>query len=241
MSAGSLNGSSLSLASLTVGGNVINGGPAVSQTLSVNSNNLSISGGNTVALPQQTLSLVGDSLSISSGNSVSLPQQTLSLVGDSLSISSGNSVSLPQQTLSLVNNNMSISGGNTVAIPQITNISFQTGGIPYTKIDGVLVADGNTTFNQSVGVNSGLSVTGDITAANLRSTTTLNLNCVGELNMNATSGGVAITTPNSIFLNYGSILELSGANSKVPTTGLPPPRLLIPILVNNDVYSLALY
>jgi len=96
------------------------------QSLDINGNELSISNGNTVQLPEQTLDLSGNELSISNGNTVQLPEyqagpgiqifghqisaqdesetnelQTLSLNGDQLSISNGNSVFLPDPSFSL--------------------------------------------------------------------------------------------------------------------------------------------
>lgn len=99
------------------------------QTLSLVGNNLTISSGNTVALPAntdgQTLSLVGSNLTISGGNSVTLPAdsdgQTLTLVGSNLTISGGNTVTLgggtDSQTLTLVGSDLSISNGNTITLP----------------------------------------------------------------------------------------------------------------------------
>lgn len=89
------------------------------QTLSINGNQLSISGGNSVTLP------------ISSGNDADADStneiQSLILNGNSLSISKGNSILLPGdndtnssnelQTLSVNGSNLTISNGNTVAIP----------------------------------------------------------------------------------------------------------------------------
>ena len=75
------------------------------QSLSVNGNQLSITGANTVTLQDndsQTLSMNGSTLSISNGNNVTLldnDQQTLSLSGQNLSISNGNSVTLPTAQL----------------------------------------------------------------------------------------------------------------------------------------------
>lgn len=74
-----------------------------SQSLSISGSNLSISGGNTVALPtgtdSQNLSISGSNLSISGGNTVALPtgtdSQNLSISGSTLTISGGNSVTLP--------------------------------------------------------------------------------------------------------------------------------------------------
>lgn len=73
---------------------------ASKQTLGISGNTLSISGGNSITLPNQlqTLSNSGNTISISGGNSITLPEsdnQTLSVSGTTLSISGGNSVTLP--------------------------------------------------------------------------------------------------------------------------------------------------
>jgi hypothetical protein len=71
---------------------------AAPQDISIASNNLSISGGSTVAIPQQTLSVASNNLSISDGNTVAIPQQTLSILGNALTVSDGNTVTLPIPT-----------------------------------------------------------------------------------------------------------------------------------------------
>ena len=80
-----------------------------------------------VSIDDQTLSLNNNSLSISGGNSVTLPSgsdnQTLSFNSstNNLSISGGNSVNLPantdNQTLSINNNTLTIINGNSVVLP----------------------------------------------------------------------------------------------------------------------------
>ncbi len=104
------------------------------QTLSVTGNNLSISNGNTIALPPdadsnptnefQNLSVTGHTVSISNGNSVSFPPDTLVVIGNTLSISNGNTITLPPdadnnpanelQNLSIVGDSMHITSGNSV-------------------------------------------------------------------------------------------------------------------------------
>lgn len=107
------------------------------QTLSIVGQDLSISEGNTVALPgdnwgTQTAAsdatLNGDG---TSGNPLGVvgdltDDQTLSLVGDNLSILNGNTVNIggtDDQTLSVAGSNLSISNGNTVAIPSIWSLN----------------------------------------------------------------------------------------------------------------------
>jgi len=115
------------------------------QSLSINDGNLSISGANSVTLPDglidednQTLSIAGNQLSISGGNSVNLTDnvndadadptneiQQLNLNGNTLELSqSGGAIDLSavtnntdNQTLSISGNTLSISGGNSVFIP----------------------------------------------------------------------------------------------------------------------------
>jgi len=90
------------------------------QTLSVNSDQLSISGGNSVTLPTGTTYTAGTGIGISGGvisntgdadNNISNELQTLSVSGDQLSISSGNSVTLPTGTTYTAGTGISISGG----------------------------------------------------------------------------------------------------------------------------------
>ena len=120
--------------------------PTDLQQLSLRGNKLSISGGNSVTLPEyddisvksriedlenrvdkdnQELSIVYDKLSIKNGNTVTLPKfnQNLNLSGRTLSISGGNSVTIPsdKQTISKNGNKIVLSnGGGEVDIPTAT-------------------------------------------------------------------------------------------------------------------------
>jgi hypothetical protein len=101
------------------------------QTLSIIGHDLTISEGNTVALPgddwgtqavvsNSSLSGNGTSGSPLSVNGDLTDDQTLTLAGDNLSISNGNAVNIgsaDNQTLSVVGNNLSISNGNQVSLP----------------------------------------------------------------------------------------------------------------------------
>lgn len=124
------------------------------QTLNLVGSTLSISGGNSIELPEfvntdnqsvDIFSLVDNKLSISLERDGVLPfvvnldqyldntdNQTLTLVGSTLSISGGNSVELQSftdtddQTLALANDNLSISEGNTVSLsPYLDNTDNQ--------------------------------------------------------------------------------------------------------------------
>ncbi len=129
------------------------GGGGGNQTLYILGQTLSITGGNTVLLPdkdQQTLSLAGLNLSISNGNTITLPvqpdadNQNLSISGQNLTISGGNTVVLPdkdQQTLSLAGQNLSISNGNTITLPIQPEYDNQTLSISGQNLS---ISGGNT-------------------------------------------------------------------------------------------------
>jgi hypothetical protein len=127
---------------------LFNGSPVggSNQSLSIAGYNLSISGGNTVPLPQQSLSISGNNLSITDGNTIALPTnaQSLSLTGNTLAISGGNSVSLAAyvntdaQTLALVGSVLSISNGNSVTLPSSTAQTLSISGSDLT------ISGGNT-------------------------------------------------------------------------------------------------
>lgn len=116
------------------------------QNLSVVGNNLSISNGNTVALPPdadsnpinelQNLSITGDSLHITNGNAVYLSGsidldasptnelQNLSITNGTVTISNGNNIHLPDssatnelQNLNIANGTLSITNGNNIHLP----------------------------------------------------------------------------------------------------------------------------
>ena len=135
------------------------------QNLSVVGSNLSISGGNTIALPPdadnnplnelQNLSITGDSLHISSGNSIYLSGavdldasplneiQNLSLNGDSLKISMGNNVVFPHDN-------------DRDSINEIQNLSLVGKVISLSKSNSIILADNDSTNEiQSLTLNQG--------------------------------------------------------------------------------------
>jgi hypothetical protein len=114
---------------------------AAPQTLTLSGQTLSISGGNSVTLPDQDtdaqqLSISGNVVSLTNGGSVTLPTtaapvpQTLSISGNTVSLSGGGgSVLVPDndaQTLSLSGNTLSIAGGNSVTLPAGATPVFAT-------------------------------------------------------------------------------------------------------------------
>jgi len=128
------------------------------QNLSIVGSNLTISGGNTVALPggsdSQTLTLVGSDLTISGGNTVTLgggtDSQTLTLVGQDLTILNGNTITLPvgggsdSQTLTFVGNNLTITGGNTV---DLTSLEDDADANPTNEIQTLSLVGGDLTIS----------------------------------------------------------------------------------------------
>jgi hypothetical protein len=141
------------------------------QNLQLSTDQLSISGGNAVTLPDasstnelQTLGLTGGALTISLGNSVTLPDasatneiQTLGLNGASLSISSANTVTLPDasstneiQTLGVNGQILSISSANSVTLPvqslSLAGTTLSISGANSVVLGGVYSASGEHFF-----------------------------------------------------------------------------------------------
>jgi hypothetical protein len=102
----------------------VNAPAATTQSLSISSNTLSISGANSVTLPAQTVITASTNIIIAGSApnyTLSSPSQTMSISGNTLTISGGNAVTLPispdAQTLSISSNTLSISGGNSIILP----------------------------------------------------------------------------------------------------------------------------
>jgi hypothetical protein len=128
--------------SLSNGGGSVTVTDADAQTLTLNGSNLSISNGNTIALPTGTTYTAGSGIAINgntiSANDVSATNeiQTISKTGNTISLSNGGgSVTVTDaQSLSLSGSNLSISNGNTIALPT---------GTTYTAGSGIAI-NGNT-------------------------------------------------------------------------------------------------
>ncbi len=98
------------------------------QTLTLSDNQLTISGGNSITIPNTTYN-AGSGISIS-GNTITNSDpnqfQILSITNDTIYLSNGGFVKIPAQNLSINSNQLTISNGNTVTIPT-TNYDAGTG------------------------------------------------------------------------------------------------------------------
>ncbi len=167
------------------------------QTLSLNGNNLSISNGNSVAIPQssdaQTLSLNGNNLSISNGNSVSLPQTTYS-AGTGINIDANNNIinTAPDQTITLTG-----SGATTV-----------TGTYPNFTIGST---DNNTIYT----AGTGISITANKITNTAPTQWTINANDITYTGGNAVINGVFVgvgggsSSNNDIAVGRGALKDNS--------------------------------
>jgi hypothetical protein len=186
------NGSQWTPATVTGGGG--------SQSLFLSGDNLSISNGNSVTLPDgsatneiQTLSLSGANLSLSNGGgSVALPTGTTYTAGNGINIS-GNSISNAGdlsntneiQTMTLAGNNLALSnGGGSVTLPT---------GATYTAGTGINIA-GNSISNA-----------GDLSNTNEIQTMTLAGN-----NLSLSNGGGSVALPTGITYTAGTGIDISG-------------------------------
>jgi hypothetical protein len=181
---------------------------ADTQTLALNGQQLSISGGNSVTLPPvpapQTLSLSGSSLTISGGNTVALPPvtdaQTLSLSGSTLSISGGNTVALPPapapQTLSLSGSSLTISGGNTITLPAgaADNQQLSKSGNTISLTNGGSVTDADNQSLTLSGAMLGISGGTGVTLPDASSTNELQTLSISGTTLSL-SGGNSVTLP----------------------------------------------
>ena len=188
------------------------------QTLTVNGQNLSISGGNSVILPTdgdgsstneiQTISLTGETLSLSNGGgSVTLQSnavpQTLGISGQNLSISGGNTIVLPTdgdgsatneiQTVSLSGQTLSLSnGGGSVILPT---------GTTYSAGSGIAISTGDVISNTGDSDNDPAN---EIQALSLSGQT-----------ISLSNGGGSVTLPQeaqTLSVN-GQNLTISGGNT----------------------------
>ena len=153
------------------------------QTLTLNNRTISISGGNSITLPEDRDTVYNDTdikrrLTALEGKS-DRDNQSLTVNGNNLSISGGNTVTLPtptpyndadikrrlgvleakrdndNQTLSVSGNTISLSGGNSVTIPQAPVHRFYNGDIPGRAESNTIVTVNKSNFRNPDGIKVG--------------------------------------------------------------------------------------
>lgn len=153
------------------------------QTLTLNNRTISISGGNSITLPEDRDTVYNDTdikrrLTALEGKT-DRDNQSLSVNGNNLSISGGNTVTLPtptpyndaeiksrlgvleakrdndNQTLSVSGNTISLSGGNSVTIPQAPVHRFYNGDIPGRAETSTIVTVNKNNFRNPDGIKVG--------------------------------------------------------------------------------------
>ncbi len=180
------------------------------QALSVAGNTLSISSGNSIALPPdgdsnpsnelQSLSITGDSLHITSGNSVYLSGsvdldasptneiQNLSLSGDSLKISMGNNIVFPHDN-------------DRDSINEIQNLYINNDTIKISKSNFIVLPpnydNDSTNEFQTLSLNQGSLTISNRNTVHLPDSTSSN-----ELqNLSISQDSISITQGNTIYIN----------------------------------------
>ena len=136
------------------------------QTLTINNNTLSISGGNSVTLPndKQTISKQGNKLILSNGGGeVELPVPNTSVPYDDTALKKRVSdlearPDNDKQTLTVNNNTLSISGGNSVTLPSQSIHRFYDGDIPGTADTNSTRTVQKTNFRNPDGIKVGDTV-----------------------------------------------------------------------------------
>jgi hypothetical protein len=139
-------------------------------------------------VPQPTLSIASGSLSITGGNSVALPvAQSASVVSSGAAVTTtlatnSYSINVPQPTLSIASGSISITGGNSVALPTAPTVSgvglaVVTGGPAYTVSVPTLTYNSNgilASGSNSVVITPALTLSGSTLSVG-QTTNTINL------------------------------------------------------------------
>lgn len=165
----------------------------------------------------QTLTLVGQTLSISGGNSVALPagadDQQLSISGNVISLTDGGSVTLPTsvapipQVLGIAGNTISLSGGGgSVTLPAAATATITT------QEEGTNVSTAVTTLN-AVGPNVTMTGTG------ATATITVNVAPVVATGVPATGPAAA---PANLNVRNLAVSTLDEVWEYLPTIGWKP-------------------
>lgn len=214
------------------------------QTLSIAGNNLSITNGNTVAIPQQTLSISGNDLSILNGNTITLPIPNAAdstrltdadndtkvqveesvdediirfdLAGIEKWVMTGNRLE-PQNTLNGVFIGIGAGQANTASwnTGVGTHALTNSTGQHNTAI-GADVLKTNTTgqLNTAIGVNSMILANGSKNTA-VGHSTLANVTGNGNIGIGYTSGSNIITGNNNIAIGYDSEVPSQTADNQL--------------------------
>lgn len=228
----------------TVADSSIGGGGTSPQTLSIAGNNLSITNGNTVAIPQQTLSISGNDLSILNGNTITLPIPNAAdstrltdadndtkvqveesvdediirfdLAGIEKWVMTGNRLE-PQNTLNGVFIGIGAGQANTASwnTGVGTHALTNSTGQHNTAI-GADVLKTNTTgqLNTAIGVNSMILANGSKNTA-VGHSTLANVTGNGNIGIGYTSGSNIITGNNNIAIGYDSEVPSQTADNQL--------------------------
>lgn len=152
-------------------------------TLTLSGNSLS-AGGNSVTIDPsstnelQTLSLTTNTLTLSSGNSVTLPtyNQTLSVSGNSISISNGNTITIPSSS-STYTNSGTVAGGAGNVVFYLTNDKTSTGTALYSSMPTVIPIVNDASTNYTYGWT--LSPDFKTLTVNVKTSSALNIAALG--------------------------------------------------------------
>jgi hypothetical protein len=170
------------------------------QSLNINGNDLSISGGNTVTLPQ-TVYTAGSGISVSGNQIINIaPDQAVTLTGSGSTVIGG---SYPNFTISTTDENTTYQAGSGITL------------------NGTEIV--NASPDQTVGITSGtgISVSGtypNFTIANTNPDQTVTLTGTGSTTITGTYPNYTITsTDNNTTYTAGSGININGSNQIINT------------------------
>ena len=171
-------------------------------TLNVLGNNLSISGGNTVALPSVPAASI-----VTSGAAI-----TTTLGVNSFSIN------VPQPSLSITNNSLSVSGGNTVTLPAITpQTLIPQGAVSVTSGVNSFTISAPSQVSQTIIPQGAVSVTPGVNSFTISSPAQVTQTIVPQGAISVTSGVNSFTVSAPVAVN--PTITGTGIAVVSPTTG----------------------
>lgn len=190
------------------------------QTLSIAGNNLSISSGNTVALPAGATYTAGSGIAINGSNQISntAPDQTVILNGTGATTVTG---TYPSFTINSTDNNTTYTAGNGLTLTGTTfsltaPVSVSNGGTGQTTYTNGQILIGNTTGNtltkSTLTAGTGVSISngaGAITITNSLPDQTVSITGSGATSVTGTYPAFTISSTNTTY-SAGTGLSLSG-------------------------------